>query len=97
MSDKALKPKGGVAKSKGTGLQKPIKITQPLADVLGKEEVTRPELTKLMWKYFKDNNLTDPADKRYIISDAKLKALTGEDRFLAFGFQKFIAQHIIKD
>ena len=35
--------------------------------------------------------------QRYVLCDAKLKALFGEDRVLAFSFQKHLTQHIIKD
>lgn len=36
----------------------------------------------------------DPADKSYVLSDDALKGLTGETRFKAFGFSKFMSQHI---
>ena len=39
----------------------------------------------------------DPADKRNIIADAKLKELTGEERFSGFGFMKLMSHHLIKD
>ncbi len=38
-----------------------------------------------------------PTPQRYVLCDAKLKALFGEDRVLAFSFQKHLGQHIIKD
>jgi hypothetical protein len=52
--------------------------------------VSRPQLTKMMWAYFKSNKLMDPADKRFVLCDAKLKALTGEARFQAFSFMKVL-------
>jgi len=41
-------------------------------------------------------HLQDPSDKRYVLSDERLKGLFGESRFLAFGIQKLLAPHIIK-
>ena len=38
--------------------------------------------------------MQDPSNKRYVLSDAKLKALTGEDRFLAFGHAKYFKSHL---
>lgn len=37
--------------------------------------------------------MQDPADKRMVLSDPVLKSLTGEDRFTAFGVQKYIKHH----
>lgn len=88
--------KGGVKKGGQKG-QKFLKISKELEDLLGTSQVTRPKLTKKMWAYFKGNNLIDPSDKRYVLCDEKLKALTGEDRILGFSFQKHLTKHIIKD
>lgn len=37
----------------------------------------------------------DPSNRSFILADDALKGLTGEARFKAFGFSKFIKQHII--
>lgn len=91
------KVKGGVKKGGGQKGQKFLKISKELEELLGTTQVTRPKLTKKMWAYFKSNNLIDPSDKRYVLCDDKLKALTGEDRILGFSFQKHLTKHIIKD
>jgi hypothetical protein len=44
----------------------------------------------------KNPNKQDPENKRYVISDDRLKKLFGEDRFLAFGIQRLISPHVIK-
>ena len=41
--------------------------------------------------------MQDPDNKQYVLSDGALKALTGESRFRAFGFQSLIKQHFLKD
>ena len=40
--------------------------------------------------------LQDPADKRYTVCDDTLRELTGETRFLSFGFMKHLNKHLIK-
>lgn len=82
-------------KSGASGFSKPVKVSTELADFLGQEEISRPELTKFMWAYFKEKGLQDPSDKRHIISDDALKDLLKVDRFNAFGFMKYVKPHII--
>lgn len=50
-------------------------LSNELADVLGVEKCSRPQVVKLLWAYIKDNNLQNPDDKRQIICDTKLQAL----------------------
>ncbi|GMH35567.1 hypothetical protein BSKO_03435 [Bryopsis sp. KO-2023] len=92
---KAAGSKGEGKKRGGGGFTKPIKVTTELAEFLGTEEITRPNLTKFMWNYFKSNELQDPADRRHILCDEKLKALTNVDRFQAFSFMKFLKHHVV--
>jgi chromatin remodeling complex protein RSC6 len=40
--------------------------------------------------------LQDPADRRYTVCDDTLRELTGETRFLSFGFMKHLNKHLIK-
>lgn len=40
--------------------------------------------------------LQDPEDKRYTVCDDTLRDLTGETRFLSFGFMKHLNKHLIK-
>lgn len=39
--------------------------------------------------------MQDPADKRFVLCDPLLKSLTGEDRFQAFGVQKYLKHHFV--
>lgn len=86
---------GSGGKRKTGGFSKPIKVSSDLAEFLGAEEISRPELTKFMWAYFKSNELQDPSDRRHILCDDKLKSLMNVDRFQAFGFMKFLKHHIV--
>ena len=68
---------------RASALQKPVKISDELCTFLGFEvgtEHSRQDVTKAVNKYIKDNNIQDPANRRFIKlddSDAgkKLKVL----------------------
>jgi chromatin remodeling complex protein RSC6 len=48
-----------------------------------------------MWAYIKANKLQNPANKREIIADAKLKPVFhGKDRVNMFEMNKHLAQHL---
>ena len=72
-----------------------MKVTPTLAAVVGKEVLSRPEITKAMYAYFKTHELYNPSDKREILCDAKLQEITGVDKFTAFGVQKYIKEHVL--
>ena len=77
-------------------LNKPIKVTAELAAVLGKEETTRPEATKLIWVYIKTNNLQDPKDKRVINPDATLAKVLGSEPVNMMKMSGLMNKHFIK-
>lgn len=39
------------------GLKKPVKLQSELASMLGKDELPRTEITKMLWDYIKKNGL----------------------------------------
>jgi len=100
---KKAAPKKAAAKAKATGgkgggnaFTKPLQLSDALSEFFGGETgLNRPELTKRFWAYFKENGLQDPADKRMILCDDKLKELLGVDRFQAFGLAKYLKPHIL--
>jgi DNA topoisomerase-3 len=65
-----------------------------LAAVIGAEPVARPEAVKKMWDYIKAHNLQDPADKRTIVADDKLRAVFGKDRVGMFELTGILGQHL---
>lgn len=74
-----LKPKkrGG-----GGGLSAVKEISDKLADFLGSGKfMARTAIVKALWNYIKENNLQNPADKRQILLDDKMKAVFGVDTF----------------
>jgi upstream activation factor subunit UAF30 len=92
-STRGVKKDGAPAKP--NGFTKPVKLAPDLAAWMGSETASRPEITKKVWAYIKERNLQDPSNKQYALSDETLKQLTGEDRFLVFGFGKLIKDKIL--
>ena len=78
----------------------PTKISNELADFLGKErgtEMARTEVTREIQKYIKLNNLQDNKHKRLINPDAKLSTLlklNDTDELTYFNLQRYITPHV---
>ncbi|CAM5194128.1 Chromatin remodeling complex protein RSC6 OS=Castellaniella defragrans OX=75697 GN=HNR28_001735 PE=4 SV=1 [Castellaniella defragrans] len=73
---------------------KPLTPSATLAAVIGKEAVPRTEVTKRIWDYIKKHNLQDPANRRNINADAKLRPLFGKDQVSMFELTKLVSQHL---
>ena len=56
---------------------KPLTPSPALAAVIGSGPFPRTEVVKKLWEYIKKNNLQNPANKRNILADDKLKAVFG--------------------
>ena len=83
------------AKKSAGGLQKPYKCSPALAEFVGEKTISRATLTSKMWAYFKEKNLMDPTNKRWVIADAALTKLLGVDRFQGFTVSKFLTPHLL--
>ena len=80
---------------KPNALQKPLTPSAELAAVTGAGQITRGEVVSKMWEYIKKNNLQDPANKRDILADAKLKPIFGgKDKVSMFEMNKHLATHL---
>ncbi|KAL8151442.1 hypothetical protein V2J09_021250 [Rumex salicifolius] len=92
--EQTTKPK----KKGNSGLTAPIPLSEELINFLGTGEtqLSRSEVIKRMWDYFKKNELQDPTDKRRILCDDKLKGLFDVDCFLGFSIAKLLSSHFIK-
>ncbi|KAJ0726846.1 putative transcription regulator SWI/SNF-BAF60b family [Helianthus annuus] len=75
-----------------------IPLSEALVKFLGTGEdaLARSDVVKRIWDYIKQNNLQDPADKRQIICDDKLKELFDVDTFNGFTVSKLLSTHFIK-
>ena len=89
------------APAKKTAARKPnaafMKAMTPspaLAAVIGAMAVPRTEVTSKLWAYIKKNNLQDPAAKRFINADAKLKEVFGKPRVDMFEMTRLVQGHL---
>ena len=96
---KKNKNKGNRAPS---GFVKPTKISNELADFLGRDRgslMARTDVTKQMTAYIRKNNLQDKDNGRIILPDPKLKKLlklADADSLTYFNLQKFMGPHFEK-
>ena len=80
---------------KANALQQPLQPSAELAAVVGSAKLARGEVVKKIWDYIKKNNLQNPANKREIIADAKLKPVfDGKDKVSMFEMNKHLAKHL---
>ncbi len=96
---KAAAKKPAAAKAAGSkpnALQQPLQPSKELAAVVGSAALSRGEVVSKMWEYIKKNNLQNPANKREILADAKLKPIFGKDKVTMFEMNKHLAQHLKK-
>ena len=91
----------GSGSDKGTGgrkvnpaLMKPLQPSKELGAVVGNEPLPRPQVVKKVWDYIKSNNLQNPANKREIKADDKLKKVFGKDMVTMFEMNKHLAAHL---
>ena len=47
-----------------------------------------------MWDYIKKHDLQNPANKREILADEKLKPIFGKDKATMFEMNSHIAKHV---
>jgi chromatin remodeling complex protein RSC6 len=90
-----MEPMTDAAAKKPNGLQKVLKPSAALAGVVGTAELSRGEVVSKMWAYIKKHNLQNPANKREIVADDKLRPIFGgKDRVDMFEMNKHLAKHL---
>merc|ERR1712112_78916 len=70
------------AKKKGTGLQKPLKMSADLTKLLKlpkDEEMSRPQIVKHLWAYLKEHNLQDPENKQWFTPYKAMEPIFGKE------------------
>ena len=83
------------AKKPNPALMKPLQPSNELAAVVGSSPLPRTEVVSKVWEYIKANNLQNPANKREILADEKLRAVFGgKDKVSMFEMNKHFAQHL---
>jgi chromatin remodeling complex protein RSC6 len=84
-----------MAEKKVSAFMKPMKISDELAEVVGKGPMPRSEVVKALWVYIKKNNLQDPKNKRNIVADAALKKVfDGKSVVNMFEMTKLVSKHL---
>jgi chromatin remodeling complex protein RSC6 len=95
--DEDKEEKNEVKRKPNDFFQRPMKISDDLAEIVGKNPLTRTEVVKALWSYIKNNNLQDPIEKRNINADTKLqKIFGGRKRVSMFEMTKFVSKHLSK-
>ncbi|MEO8122714.1 MAG: SWIB/MDM2 domain-containing protein [Burkholderiales bacterium] len=84
----------GTTAPKTTAFMKALKPSAELAAVVGPEPLPRTEVTKRLWDYIKAHKLQNPANKRNILCDAKLKAVMGKDEVTMFEMTGLVGKHL---
>jgi chromatin remodeling complex protein RSC6 len=85
-----------------SGFVKPTRISDELANFLGKEvgtEMARTAVSKEINAYIRANNLQRPDNGRFIVPDAKLTTLlkiSKDDELSYFNLQRYMKHHFIK-
>jgi len=74
---------------------KPMQPDEALGAVVGKKPIPRTEITKKLWAYIKKNDLQNPANRREILADDKLKPLFGgKKKVNMFEMTKLVSKHM---
>lgn len=82
---------------KGGGLMIAAPVSPELKKFVGVSEISRAEAVKKIWEHIKANNLQNPANKREIRCDEKLKSIFGrKENVTMFEISKLISPHFIK-
>ncbi len=74
---------------------KPYNLSAELEAVVGTGPLPRGQVVKKMWEYIKKHNLQNPANKRNILADAKLKVIFGgKGEVTMFEMTKLVSAHM---
>jgi chromatin remodeling complex protein RSC6 len=94
----AAKPaakKAPAARKPNAAFMKAMTPSAALAAVVGAAALPRTEVTKKVWDYIKKFDLQDPANRRMINADDKLKAVFGgKAQVSMFEMTKLISDHL---
>ena len=73
----------------------PMKVSDDLAEVVGKGSMPRTEVTKKLWAYIKRKKLQDEENKRDIVPDDKLAKVFGSKKKVnMFQMTKLVSKHL---
>ncbi|MFA9217812.1 MAG: SWIB/MDM2 domain-containing protein [Sphingomonadaceae bacterium] len=91
----AVKKAAPAARKPNAAFMKEMTPSAVLAAVVGAAPLPRTEVTKKVWDYIKKLDLQDPANRRMINADDKLKAVFGgKAQVSMFEMTKLISDHL---
>ena len=74
---------------------KPMNVSVELEAVVGKGPMARGQVVKKIWEYIKKYNLQNPANRRNILADDKLKVIFGGKKEVTmFEMTKLVSKHL---
>ena len=84
-----------MARSANPALMRPMNLSAELEAVVGKGPLSRGTVVKKLWEYIKSKNLQNPANKRNILADDKLKVIFGgKGEVTMFEMTKLVSAHL---
>ena len=87
--------KPAAKRTPNAAFMKAMNVSASLGAVIGSAPAPRTEVTKKIWAYIKKHNLQDPANKRMINADDKLKAIFGGKKQVSmFEMTKLVSAHL---
>ena len=84
----------GTGRKAGGGLARPVTPSADLAAIVGSAPLPRSEVVSKVWDHIRKNNLQNPANKREILADDKLKKVFGVDKCTMFEMNKHLSRHL---
>ena len=91
---KKAAPKKAAKRKPNAALMAPMAVNDKLAAVIGNKPLSRGQIVKKLWDYFKKNKLQDPKNKRMINADALLKPLFGKAQVSMFEIGGIISKNV---
>ena len=85
---------GSGGKKRSDGLSRPLTPSAELSAITGSGQIARSDVVSKMWEYIKRNKLQNPANKREILADDKLKKVFGKDKVTMFEMNKHLSRHL---
>lgn len=74
----------------GTGFQKELVLSYELAEFMGSETASRPNVVKRLWAYIKEHDLQNPENRREILADSTLEPIFKRQKFTMFQMNKLL-------
>lgn len=82
-------------KTLGRGIWVPVEMTPCLVKICGRDRLGRPDVTRLVWKYIRENRLQDEDDRRILRLDPLMTELCGGlDSINFLSLSKHIARNV---